>query len=199
MTYYVSNKYLDKPTWFVNPHVVCLNYIECFSKSYDNKFKNNPIIKHHHKKHFNDKYAPAWKTIEFMTLGDVIFLYKAIKDKEIRDTIAGHFHLTEGIFLNYINTIRRVRNSCAHGNILYDISLPTSLKKGPIGKMEGSQYHNLYGVLKVISYMVGCVSINRQNDLRNEIVNLFEENYKVSKLREIIQEATTIRDIKDVF
>lgn len=75
LTYHVSNKHQDSPTWFVDPAVVSMPYVQSFDREvYTSKFKLNPAIKHHHKTHINDKYAPAWKTIELMTLGEVIYL-----------------------------------------------------------------------------------------------------------------------------
>lgn len=68
ITYHVSNKHKDSPTWFVDPSIVSMAYIQSFDKEvYTNKFKLNPTIKNHHKTHINDRYAPAWKTIEFMS------------------------------------------------------------------------------------------------------------------------------------
>lgn len=43
----------------------------------------------------DDKYAPAWKTLEFMTLGGIIHLFKAINDQQIRRNISEHFNVCQ--------------------------------------------------------------------------------------------------------
>lgn len=197
LTYYVSNMHRGVPTWFVDPAIVSLSYVHSFDREvYTSKFKLNPIIKHHHKVHINDKYAPAWKTIEFMTLGEVIYLFNAIKDQNIKRVISEHFGIKQLVVFNsYLSVIRTIRNYCAHGNILYDIALPISIRRGPAGKMSESDYQRLHGAIKVIYYMIGAVSKNRQNDLKIELIALFEKYDKVQEVRETIEKATGIENI----
>jgi len=89
VTYYVSNKYKDSPTWFIDPEVLEQEYIADFDNYYTAKFKNdNLALKKHHKKYLNDKYAPAWKTIEFLSFGSVVKIYKSLKAEDIQDRIS---------------------------------------------------------------------------------------------------------------
>lgn len=65
--------------WFVNPAVVSKVYADSFQeRSYKAIYEQQDVIKRHVKKYhpdykFKDKkpipYAPAWKTLEFMTFG----------------------------------------------------------------------------------------------------------------------------------
>lgn len=68
----VSNKHKDSPAWFIDPNVVSDSMIKVIDRIYygnEEYFKkNNLVIKKHHDKYINDKYAPAWKTLEFFTL-----------------------------------------------------------------------------------------------------------------------------------
>ena len=80
-----------------------------------------------------------------------------------------------------------IRNHCAHGGVLYDLALPAGKKN-----MEPADYQGLYGALRVVLYMIGNVSKNRQQDLKNELRELFEQNTDV---REILTLTTGIRDI----
>lgn len=197
LTYHVSNKHQDSPTWFVNPAVVSMSYVQSFDREvYTSKFKLTPAIKHHHKTHINDKYAPAWKTIEFMTLGEVIYLFNAIKDQKTQRAISEHFGIRQlTVFKSYLAVIRTIRNHCAHGNILYDIALPTSIRKGPAGKMSELDYQRLHGAIIVVYYMTGIVSKNRQNDLRTELIALFEKYREVPEVQNTIKNATGIENI----
>lgn len=196
LIYFMSNKYPDSPTWFANPSVMKQSYINTFDKDvYNENFIKNPVIKRHHSKHINDRYAPAWKTIEFMNLGAVINLITSIKNDDDKAEICKHFGINKlVVFECYMNLIRRVRNICAHGNVLFDMSLPQSIRKGPAGKMDKEDYHNLKGALQVTAYMVGRVSINRKNDMINEINNLFAKYKEHNEVYETLKKATGIKN-----
>lgn len=57
----------------------------------------------------NDKYAPAWKTLEFMTLGEVIRLFKSIKDETLKLRIASEFGIKKLVtFENYLDLIKDI-------------------------------------------------------------------------------------------
>ena len=74
LTYIVSNHYDTNPQWFSDNNIVSTSFTATFDETvYNSNFKKNSVIKHHHKT-YSDKYAPAWKTLEFMTLGSVINL-----------------------------------------------------------------------------------------------------------------------------
>lgn len=201
LTYYVSNYYKASPTWFVDPSVVTTKYIQSFDQEvYTSRFKRISVIKQHHQIHINDKYAPAWKTLEFMTLGSVIHLFKALKNQLVRRQIGAHFGVKQlVVFESYLCLINTVRNCCAHGSVLYDIALPVSIRRGPAGKMEGASYQNLYGAIKVIYYMTGIVSINRQADLKKELASLFDEYSAFQEVQKTIAKATGIKDIRELF
>ena len=71
--YFVSNKYKNSPTWFVDTNVVSNSQVRSFwDKVYKQILDKTPVIALHHRHHINDKFAPAWKTLEFMTLGEEI-------------------------------------------------------------------------------------------------------------------------------
>lgn len=58
--YEISNRYKDKPTWFVDPNVVNEDFIASFDKKVYNTISKKDVIKRHIKNHPRDKYAPAW-------------------------------------------------------------------------------------------------------------------------------------------
>lgn len=59
ITYTVSNHYQNSPTWFVDTNVMKAAYIADFENKVYKTIRENPIIKHHHKKYINDRFAPA--------------------------------------------------------------------------------------------------------------------------------------------
>lgn len=64
-------------------------------------------------------------------------------------------------------------NTCAHGACLYNISLAKGIKKGPAGQIAGTDRHNINGAIKIISYLLKCVSENRADDMKNNLNALF--------------------------
>lgn len=61
--------------------------------------------------------------------------------------------------------------------------------------MSELDYQRLHGAIKVIYYMTGIVSKNRQNDLRTELIALFEKYREVPEVQNTIKNATGIENI----
>ena len=197
VSYIVSNQYKKSPTWFVDKSVVASGYAEEFpSRVYTESFKkSSTVIKEHHRKHINDRYAPAWKTIEFMTFGAVIKLYEAIKDDESKEKIAQRYQIENvAVFRNYMQTICSIRNICAHGAVLFDLSLPRSVKRGPSGKMSSQTRHSLNGVLAVILYMMEQISRNRADELRKALSELFTTAMNVPAIAVVLRDRVRLVD-----
>ena len=89
ITYYVSNLYKAKPCWFISHSVMKPSYVNSFYATvYSTKaFQDNPTIIEHHKKYPMDRYAPAWKTIELMTIGNIQSLYNNLKKPNVQADI----------------------------------------------------------------------------------------------------------------
>lgn len=84
LIYFVSNHYKESPTWFADENIMRSNFLSELPKYYNDYFiKNNKAIMAHHKKHINDKYAPSWKTLEFLPFGSILAIYRSLKDLEV--------------------------------------------------------------------------------------------------------------------
>ncbi len=179
--YNLSNKYATNPIWFVTPTVVDPSYCADFGhKVYNEDFRRNPIIHRHHRKNPTDRFAPAWKTLEFMTFGAVMKLYEQLKDKDDQILIAHKFGIRQVVtFVSYMHTIRQVRNACAHGHLLYDFKLPQAIRRGPAGSTPVER-NNIIGALRVIKYIMGTISANRATEMGKEINSLYERLCKAS-------------------
>lgn len=194
MIYTLSNKYDNDTVWFVNPTVVGRSYAENFErKVYTSDFKRTPVITRHHQKHPDDKYAPAWKTLEFMTFGAVMKLYGQLRDSTDKIKIANRFGIRQVItFENYMHTIRNVRNACAHGSLLYDLKLPTRIRRGPACSCV-EEFGNIIGALRVVRYIMGQISENRADDMRSAIYTLYNNLcVKSPKIKSLIPDFTFI-------
>lgn len=175
LIYNPSNKYNSQPIWFVSPSVVNKTYSRDFEREiYTSDFKRNPVIRRHHIKNPNDRFAPAWKTLEFMTFGAVLKLYEQLKDRDDKIFVAHEFGIRQVVtFESYMHTIRQVRNACAHGQYIYDLKLPQGIRRGPAANTSSERY-NIIGALRVIRYVIGNVSENRAEDMSVQIKRLYE-------------------------
>lgn len=189
IVYYVSNKNRNSPTWFINNKVVTSKYVESFIKFYDDNFKKNnkPILKHH-QKYINDKYAPAWKTIEFITFGGCLKLFKSLKDEEVKKEICSSYNLKRvHIFENFIQTIVYVRNMCSHGGVLFDLMQPKGIYKIPDNKYSFTDSHSLDSSIKVIRYLLAQISANREKDMFDKLEKLFNNFEDNPQIKAVIQ------------
>jgi abortive infection bacteriophage resistance protein len=194
LIYNLSNKYNSNPVWFVSPVVVNRPYAREFErKVYTSDFKRNPIIHRHHQNNPNDRFAPAWKTLEFMTFGAVMKLYEQLKERDDKIFVAHEFGIRQVVtFESYMHTIRQVRNACAHGQYIYDLKLPQGIRRGPAANTPSERY-NLIGALRVIKYVMGQVSANRADDMSKQIKCLYEDLCSASpNLKPLIPDFSTI-------
>lgn len=120
-------------------------------------------------------YAPAWKLIENLTFGVVISLYDNLVDGGLKHDISKVYGMeSSNQFSNYINTIRRLRNYCAHGKVLFDMNLPEAISNGPVGNLSAKKTM-LFGAYQVFKYILGEVSPNRVNDMVADLKLSFEK------------------------
>ncbi|AHW58780.1 Abortive infection bacteriophage resistance protein [Draconibacterium orientale] len=188
--YYVSNYYKESPTWFADPAIVNKEVIDFVDRNYNQQFiKNNKPIKEHHLNHINDKYAPAWKTLEFLTFGIVFNIYRNIRNQELKEQIANEFGVVSlDKFYNLFKVIIDIRNSCAHGDVLYDYRRPRGMAVIPSIPFNNRDRSSLDSCIRVISYFLGNISKNRQLDLKNSIKQLFGDYADNPALQSIISE-----------
>ena len=170
----VSCVYDQSPTWFADKTIMKSDFVSSFPSKVYKAISENPVIIRHHNAHINDKFAPAWKTLEFMTLGNLTTLYRAIKDERVKLKVAQSYGCTTGVFINYLETVRVIRNKCAHGSCLYNISIPKGFKRSP-ARIESEDRHNISGAIRVIGFILGTISNNRKRELMSRILLLLQE------------------------
>lgn len=189
LVYLVSNQYPNTPTWFISSHIVSASYIRDFDIIvYNQKFiNNNKPIKKHHQKYINDRYAPAWKTIEFFTFGNIFTLYNSLILEEDKKCIAKEYDINNlDTFVKLVSVLVFARNSCAHGTALFDINLPKSLPKMVFMNIT-QNYNNLDSMIKIIRYFIGKISKNRLQDFDKEIEDIIEKNKLNPVIKNIIE------------
>lgn len=177
ITYIVSNHYKTDPIWFVNPACVGEAFIDEFRAGYPKIKRNNDVIRKHHRKHPEDIYAPAWKTLEFLTFGEVQHLYLNILDEPLRQQVYARYSIAdEDVFKSYIDILRIIRNVCAHSHILYD----KRLYDGIVGRrellgLEAGEEFSIVGILKLIYYMLRQIDPNKETEMRNSLRSLVNQ------------------------
>lgn len=194
--YYVSNEYKNDPVWFVNNDIVMESFINSFKIKYNDDIKNNDVISRHHTNHPDHQYAPAWKTLEYISFGDLIRLIDNLKVSDLKKKIYHQYGLSEDrTFANYIDVVRKMRNNCAHGHPLFDTKLAKSLRAGKFKTIlkgdQGDLWSTLRGVLLVIQYFLFYLPGEKGTDFSKSIKKLMNQNRKadimeyVSYLNEI--------------
>ncbi|EOA58513.1 hypothetical protein HMPREF1214_02085 [Bacteroides sp. HPS0048] len=180
--YIISNIHKQNPTRFADNDVVMYSYINQFEKKYNTEIINNDVIKRHSERHKNDKYAPAWKTLEYLSFGDLIRLIENIKSPESKQKIYACYGFNEDkTFPNYIDVIRQLRNCCAHGHPIFDMVLCKSLRAAKLktvfkGKtLPDNFYSNMQGALIVMQYILYYLPGNKGDEFREEIQSFFKE------------------------
>ncbi len=189
LVYYVSNKYKNSPTWFIDPKVVNSDFVNAISKHYNPHFiKNNRTIQLHHKNNINDKYAPAWKTLEFFTFGAILKIYKCLIEEDIKNRIANQYGIRNiNKFINLMETIVFVRNTCAHGGVLFDLKTPKGIAMIPGLNFNQNNRHSLDSSIKIILLILSYISGKRKKDLESEINLLFQKHKNNEIIKTLIE------------
>jgi abortive infection bacteriophage resistance protein len=192
--YELSNQYADNPTWFVDTSVVNESFVDNFDDVAYDSIKKKPSIRRHHSKYLGP-YAPAWKTMEYMTFGNLEMLYGSLlrdSDKRLVSLRFGEPAISS--FKSYLSAIREVRNSCAHGNFLFGMTLKFGIRTGvACESFSGKSNQTFQGALKIIDYMLAQVSVNRRKDMWSEIYDAVRHLYDRAPLtRRLIEEQTGI-------
>lgn len=181
--YTASLKYSQHPTWFASGKFVQSDFTDELLNLYTKTVRRAHVIQEHHKHHVC-KYAPAWKTLEFMPFGSVIRLYSSLRDEELKSDICKRYGIRNNkIFLNYMEYLRYLRNLCAHGKPLFDIIVGKMIKSSPAVSIKAYMSNNLSGMVAVLLAILGKISANRAEELRNVLLALLPNDDELRTLR----------------
>ena len=187
LIYHTSLKYPDNPFWYVDSCVIKQNFLDddYYKRSLKN-LREESVISNDLNNH-NRHYAPAWKALEFLSFGSIVSLFENLKDGGLKQQITKVYGWDKSSqFTNYLNTVRRLRNACAHGKVLYDLKLAEAISDGPLGYL-GNYKSSLYGAYKVLHYLLSKVSYNRAIELNESVVKILR-GIKVERLKQIISD-----------
>jgi len=189
LVYYVSNKYKTSPTWFIDPKIVDQDFIQDILKYYNEDFKkSNKPIKKHHQKYLNDKYAPAWKTLEFFTFGVILKIFKNLHDRQIQERITNIYGIKNlQKFISLMETLVLLRNTCAHGGVLFDLKIPRGISKIPDIIFNNNDRMSLDSSIKVVSFFLNKISNDRKHEMETLINERFQNYRNNTFVRSVIE------------
>ena len=168
LIYHTSNWYSEFPDWYSNRKIVDKNVVFQICKSYETLKLKNEIIKKHHSKYPSDKYAPAWKTMEFLTFGQILKIYSSLKDEKLKSRIANAYELRDAqLLIEYLKAILNIRNICSHSNVLFDYNQPKGIQRIPNKRfrIKSRNTTDLNASLRLILFLLSKISINRTDEL----------------------------------
>lgn len=192
LIYYVSNAYKENSFWYTDKGGIKASFLNDHKyKTVLNNICQEPPIKLDLKAHCRNS-APVWKALEFMSFGTIIGLYENLNNPKLQCDIASIYGMTHpSQFANYLNVIRRLRNCCAHGKVLFDLKLHNPVGGGPLGDL-GNQRTMLAGAYFVLRYFLKYVSQNRVNEMKEDMKTAYSRiEYK--NIIDLVQETSGLK------
>ena len=87
-----------------------------------------------------------------------------------------------------------MRNACAHGNVLFGMTLSSGIRTGEAcPSFTGNEHQAFKGALRVVDFLLNQISVNRKADMWRELYAATEFLYKKTpSIRPIIEGQTGI-------
>ena len=191
--YAVSNHYKENPTWFSDEKIVGNQYLSTFDNFYNEIKINNHIITKHHNCYPKDRYAPAWKTLEYMTLGSLYKLFCSLQEKNVKKQIASKYKIRNiRVFDNYFKIIRNIRNICSHTRVLYNLRYHETIANEKPIPISDDEKNALGGIVKIISYFLEQISANRAKQFQDDLKDILLRHSDNKILMKILKNKTKI-------
>lgn len=195
--YHVSNTYKENPYWYVDSSVIGKEMIA--SSDYQkvlSDLSKESVLRLDKKEHYKRDFPPAWKALEYMSFGTIIKLYDSLKNPHLRCDISKVYGMNSpSQFSNYINTVRKLRNYCAHGKVLFDLNLNEAIGNGPLGNL-GNRKVMLSGMYMVFKYFLNNISTNRVKEMQADLLRAFDRiPYQIVKTIIFNNSGFTIEEI----
>ncbi len=184
LIYHLSHEF--DPWWFQDINIF-LNTSELIRTlaSIDEEIERSKdtFIREHKRKHKDDqRFPPAWKTLELTTFGSLSKLYGNLKnDVKSKEIIAIEFGTVNHTYLpSWLQSVTQIRNYCAHHSRLWNKNLPGRpklLSKPPFPWVSDvpkeSEFQMLYVHLCCMKYLLNIVQPG--NDLTSRLLKLLEK------------------------
>lgn len=123
------------PWWFQNQDCFKNSYffkstLRTLTKEIERSRSKDVILIKHYEKYSDGKLPPAWKTIEYTSIGNLSKIYGNLNDRlKSKKRIAREFGaVNQDYFPSWLQSIAQIRNFCAHHSRLWNRNLPNTVK-----------------------------------------------------------------------
>ncbi|MBO4604970.1 MAG: Abi family protein [Bacteroidales bacterium] len=142
---------------------------------------DNDAIKRFYLKYSNP-LPPCWLALEATSMGTLASLFAAMKPGILRIKIAGHYGVSDTVFISWLQHLVYIRNMCAHHNRLWNktLSVPALVPdahRGLFPEQQPDAQDHVYLTLCVIKYLQNTVKPT--NTFAQRLKNLIH-NYPVA-------------------
>lgn len=182
LIYHLSHEF--DPWWFQNSSLfqnpqALVETLYSIKEEVDRS--KDTFIKEHKKKYKDDeRFPPAWKTLELTSFGSLSKLYGNLKnDVKSKDTIAKELGAVNHTYLpSWLQDIAQIRNYCAHHSRLWNRNLPGTpklLPKPPHNWISDVpvEMQKLYIHLCIMRYLVNVIA--PQNSFARNLKELMDK------------------------
>ncbi len=161
---------------FINP----LHFEENLKKIRQEVSRSKEVFVRDHLSRYNldDRFPPAWKTLEVVSFGQLSKIYKNLNHRlaPVKDQIAGNLYVANHTYLqSWLQSISDIRNTCAHHSRLWNRHLPAVPKLLPkphlpwiVNVPTRSEHNTLYVALCCMKYLLNTISPGSQFGQRLE-------------------------------
>ncbi len=124
----------------------------------------------------NHDFLPLWMGVELLSFGNLNLLYGGFTN-ELKSEIAKEFGVHHKVLISWLNSLRTVRNMCAHYSRVWNRELgikPLLPDKSKYWKeLRGSCNNRIFIIVLIINYLL--MKINSKFDFFDKVKKLFDD------------------------
>ncbi len=122
-----EKQFLEKSKAGKSEYDVFINRVK-FHTGQTKKVNRNTACKHYYETYSNPPYPPSWMVIELLPMGTWSKIYPNLTKNKVRQRIAKTFKFGANDFGSWLHALTLIRNSCAHHNRFWNITIPPKAK-----------------------------------------------------------------------
>lgn len=183
--------------WYLDPKILSNNYIEKFRDTVlrNKTFCRKKTICNFKKNHGYTTPPYAWITLEHMTLGSVVEMYKNLLNSTLKLSIAKEYDVIKiEVFETYLDAIVFYRNECAHESAIYDLTIKDGFCKGPKKLILPKHTNKIFAFIAVIKYFLSFIDDKRYSEFNSDVSMLIDSFNHNTVLKPIIEKCTGFQD-----
>ena len=144
-------------------------------------FSDNQLVKEFIFENPDKKYLSIWRVSEVLTFGEVLSLFNMMSHQN-KIAVVKNYGLLVDEFISYSNSIKLIRNLCAHNMAIINLKLKTVPKLNPHLEKLLSDSHKIMAPILIMVYFVKIINPNYNfKDLFHTISQLLEK-FEVNSL-----------------